>query len=870
MSSKSAFPASNPAFDAVVAFAGGRARVTGPTGSGKTLALLTRAHRLARAGESSLFVAASPAVQSARSLIVRGQALRDAEISVHSWASLCALVYKTHGGQRRIIDRAVEADLLCTMLGQAKDSAIARRVTVARRAYVESWLGPGELASHAGAAGVGERWMLLHTVTEQFADLCRDRGFIDQSTVMIEATHALRTHSNEWRDRYPNIVFDDFESTSFAQYRLALTLTGLEVPGVGVPGNSNRSIVISGDLEGPTWGGPTGAPWLASADQRFQIDADFALTITSTGETSRSVEAIHVRHRALRGTAIVSELARLLEMGYESHEVAVIVSPGRAGRDLARSIHHAAARRQIPVYRSERIEDDPVAAALADAASAIISGASWPKSICALGISEQPASLNRNDSASTLLFQLWQLLSPRLLGLDHASQPATEVRRQPQRVEALRALHRETLRALDQGMSDTEAIAQARRSRYRRNGGVEIISDFDARGQRWPVVIVAGFEEGTRPPQPRPVDYFDLEILNGPDTPEQNTRHRDALVESRRRAENLLARGNRVAIAITAPEPGILASRFIEGVAQRQPSLDTTIIRPVEALSVSNNARGFWEDRKVRGSASSLDTFRNCPLEYTYKYVLNIATESGPQAMVGTITHDVLEVFYDPAFAHDRSPERLRQVFEARWSDADFDYLAQASEYRATILAMLENVAQRHLDDRPDVLHVERPFSITLGDYTLSGKIDRIDVVRDHDGATHGLSILDYKTGKWTKNAGEESLQLGVYYLAARHDPELSAVGEPVSLGLYFLKDDRLEPQRVHPRLEDDWTQVILSTLALIAEGEHRPSPEASCEYCSFGRVCPTQPEGRFVHISTSRRNQRTETKRTETQRVGP
>ena len=845
----------DPGFDAVVSFDGQRARLLGPTGSGKTLALLNRALRLAHRGEATLFVVAPPAAQPLRSLVVRGRRLGDGEISVHTWASLAAMIYVSSGGKRRILDRVTEEALLCDMVAVAADPSLAKRITAARRAYVESWLGFEELATHADAAEVADRWAFLNSVTEQFAGLCRARELIDQSTLMIEATHALRADAKGWQTRFPHVVLDDFESTTFAQYRLAVTFVGLPDPDLieddQSPETSRRSVVVAGDLGGPVWDGPAGAPWLAAADRHFCVDADLVLSGSSTHRRiEKPVEAVHVRHRALRGSAIVSELTRLFDAGFVSDEIAIIVAPGEAGRDLARSIQQSAARRQIRVNQAETVADDSVAAAVADAAHAIVNGLPLPDSIRTLGISESTSSLRPGDNAATLVFRLWQQVAPRLLRFDTADLPATEVRHPPHRTEALRALHLETSRALDQGMSDTEAIAQARQRSFRARGGVEIVSDFDARGRRWPVVIVAGFEEGVRPPHPRPIDYFDLEILNKPDLADQSARHQQALVEARRRAENLLARGERLSIAITAPEPGVLASRFIEGIPLRLASLSTTELRPVEVLDVSNNNRGFWEDRQIRGSASSLETFRNCPLEYTYKYVLNIATESGPQALVGTITHDVLEAFYHPAHADDRSPERLRQVFEARWSDDEFDYLAQASEYRATILTMLENVAQRHADEQPEVFDVERSFSIPLRGYTLSGKIDRIDIVGGD--AEQGLSIIDYKTGKWQKGAGEESLQLGVYYLAARHDPELAAIGAPQSLALYFLKDDRYETQLVHPELEQDWTEIIVSTLAQIAQGEHRPSAEASCEYCSFGRVCPTQPEGRFVHISPS------------------
>jgi PD-(D/E)XK nuclease superfamily len=69
-------------------------------------------------------------------------------------------------------------------------------------------------------------------------------------------------------------------------------------------------------------------------------------------------------------------------------------------------------------------------------------------------------------------------------------------------------------------------------------------------------------------------------------------------------------------------------------------------------------------------------------------------------------------------------------------------------------------------------------------------------------------------------------------------------------LALHFLKTDEMQLQVVHDDLEAEWEQEVLDTLATIATGAHDPSAEASCEYCEFARVCPTQPQGRVVPVS--------------------
>jgi putative RecB family exonuclease len=839
---------------AVVRFRGRAMRVTGPTGSGKTAALVARAQALAntKTPESTLMIVAPSAVACVRSASLAGSRLGHSTIAVHSWASFVREVHETDNrSATAIIDRETERVMIAELLDSAPETTIVKRFARARRAYVESWLGEQELATHseaaetAGATGVARRWTEVVKLTERFAALCAERNVIDQSSAMIGATLALREHVALWRKQYPHIVFDDFESASFSEYRLAMTLGS---PSLGFDG----SVAVAGNLHGPNWGGPFGAPWLVAANHRFAVDLDVALPkLPVTAQPEHAVDVIEVRHRSLRGAAIASEIAELLGQGIAHHQIAVVLPSTTSGGDAAAAVASAAARRGIQVRYRRPINDDPVCRAVADGVVAAHGGLPWPDSLRAL-MDELPTVPAKVDSAAALVFTLWQSLAPRLLRTRNVDQPATPVRSSTSvSIEALRMLALHTARAEDTGLSPLAAISLARTRLAALGSGVEILNDHEVRGRFWDAVIVGGYEEGSRPPHPSAPEYFDLELLNGPDVPEAHERHQRILTESRLVSENILARGTRYRIAVSAPEPGVLRSRFLEGLEARPATTGTTQYRSLVALPLTHNNRGFWAERQIRASASSLDTFRNCPLEYTYKYVLGIATASGPQAMVGTITHDILEKFFDPMHAHDRSSERLQALFEERWNDEEFPYLAQAAEYRNTVKSMLENVLERERTEHANVLHVERPFEIPIGEYVLSGKIDRIDIrPSPAKPEENELAVVDYKTGAAKNGAAAESLQLGVYYLAAKRDPLLASVGAPTSLALHFLKTDEMQQQIVHPDLEAEWEQEVLSTLATIATGAHEPSAEASCAYCEFQRVCPTQPQGRVVPVS--------------------
>jgi DNA helicase-2/ATP-dependent DNA helicase PcrA len=145
----------------------------------------------------------------------------------------------------------------------------------------------------------------------------------------------------------------------------------------------------------------------------------------------------------------------------------------------------------------------------------------------------------------------------------------------------------------------------------------------------------------------------------------------------------------------------------------------------------------------------------------------------------------------------------------------------------------------------PEVVAVEYPFEIMVGDHRVRGVIDRIDRVPG------GLAIVDYKTGSRVPKAEEvaENLQLATYHLAATRDPHLMAVGPPVSLQLCYLRSGARPAQAITADHAAVTEQRILDTAARILAEDFEPSVEAECEYCDFWRLCPLQLPGRQVGV---------------------
>ena len=161
---------------------------------------------------------------------------------------------------------------------------------------------------------------------------------------------------------------------------------------------------------------------------------------------------------------------------------------------------------------------------------------------------------------------------------------------------------------------------------------------------------------------------------------------------------------------------------------------------------------------KNRMSASTMRTYISCPFRYYLKHLC------GMQAMeperkewnardFGTIPHRILEEFGKDAVAKESTdPEFISDWFSSRLDEAvaqlhgkspalairiQTEALRQRLQWTAKIQAEQRDMGWQ-------IIEVESPVKIELGDFTITAQIDRID---RHE-KTGALRVVDYKTGK--------------------------------------------------------------------------------------------------------------------------
>ena len=233
----------------------------------------------------------------------------------------------------------------------------------------------------------------------------------------------------------------------------------------------------------------------------------------------------------------------------------------------------------------------------------------------------------------------------------------------------------------------------------------------------------------------------------------------------------------------------------------------------------------------LRVSYSKLDRLDNCALQFVLSEELGLEGQAGYYAWVGHLVHRLIEDVEGGKV--ERTEEALVRAAEERWRPQEFPSLAVSEAFRRTVTKIMLPEWFRVYAGTP-TLESEVEFEFEFEGAMVRGYIDRVGAV-----STGGTQITDYKTGKARDVKAEESLQLGIYYLAVNRAQELERFRPVKAVELAFLKDVRNgEMKRVQlglsPKAQHEYEEAMDGRLAGTAvnfvdipklEHTHRPTP---------------------------------------------
>ena len=246
---------------------------------------------------------------------------------------------------------------------------------------------------------------------------------------------------------------------------------------------------------------------------------------------------------------------------------------------------------------------------------------------------------------------------------------------------------------------------------------------------------------------------------------------------------------------------------------------------PTERLPITNNF-----------SYSQLNSYKTCPLQYKYLYVLKIPTTSTAAESFGTSIHKTLQNFYSEFLQNKKvNKNRLLEIYKKSWIPIGYSSKAHEDRMKKEGHKILVNYFDKFHSSNLQILGLERLFKIKISeDIFLTGKIDRIDSLNKNE-----IEIIDYKTGK-KPNEREllKNLQLTIYALASQDKNFLNKKLVDINLTFYYLQT----PEKITlKKTEEDLIETknkIIDMVGEIRQNIFPANPGIHCDFCSFKIIC--------------------------------
>ncbi len=235
-------------------------------------------------------------------------------------------------------------------------------------------------------------------------------------------------------------------------------------------------------------------------------------------------------------------------------------------------------------------------------------------------------------------------------------------------------------------------------------------------------------------------------------------------------------------------------------------------------------------------SYSQLNSYKTCPLQYKYLYILKIPTLPSDSASFGTTIHKTLQDFYSEFLLNKKIGEKkLLEIYEKNWIPIGYSSKSHEDRMKKEGRKILTNYFSKFHFKGLEIIGLEKLFKIKItNDIFLTGKIDRIDELKNDE-----IEIIDYKTGK-KPNEKElnKSLQLTIYALAAHDKNSFNKELKDINLSFYYLQS----PEKITlKKTEEDLIKTkdeIIDMVAKIRTNNFKPNPGKHCGFCAFKIIC--------------------------------
>jgi DNA helicase-2/ATP-dependent DNA helicase PcrA len=725
------------------------------------------------------------------------------------------------------------------------------------------------LQEWADSADDAERAALMHACVRLFRAYeleCRKRGLLDFDDLLERSVAMLSSDprvAEAYRRRYPHVLVDEYQDLNLAQERLVELVSYGGAP--FVVGDDDQSIyrfrgASRASLERFLDRFPDARTVTLGKNQRSSariVAASAALIGNNTERLAKELSATRPGRRvelwrsadvAGEAAAIAAEARRLAESGVPLAEIAVLCRTNAIATPVAAAL--SAAGLPHVVVGGHGLYDRPetrdviaMLRALRDPADQIAGFRVRTRTPeCSEALVAELSTLARSMDVRDLFFELMN--RTRYLDRRSATMEPSELARVAANVSRLAEAIAEfcdsnpdhSLAAymahLDLVLLSGEDEAPAAPE----GGGdaISVMTIHQAKGLEFAAVFVPSLVEG-RLPQSGRSHQFELP----PAVLEPLVRGREDVIAEERRLLYVAMTRARKRLYLTRAEHyeggrRWRESRFLAEVRMSGAVLERVMASaslPTLTLPASgevNKGGGDVDSGALVLSYSSIQSYRDCPRQYWFRYRQRLPASHSAEAVQGTILHEVLRrAGEERRTGNAITPERLHAMHTDVWEVTSFPDARRAATFRRLGLAQLEAFrASGGFERTPDL--VEREFSAAVDGFTLHGVIDRVDRTDE------GWLIIDYKSGRPLARARRD-LQVALYALGASTALSL----DPIELEVVYLAEGSAIRLEGVPKLQAEARTIAIEVAERIRAGRFDPQPERrKCRLCPYRLAC--------------------------------
>jgi DNA helicase-2/ATP-dependent DNA helicase PcrA len=855
-------------------------RVIAGAGTGKTAVIAERFRRLVAAGaDPSSILVMTFTDRAAQEMRQRIEDLAGMDAPAVGTVHSIALGWLRADGWRvgvpagfRIVsgaDRWILARELMWELGDAAlvgderpDDLVAPALQMLERLKQE--LVPlRRLQEWADTTDDAERAALMHACVRLFRAYeleCRKRGLLDFDDLLERSVAMLSSDSRvaeAYRRRYPHVLVDEYQDLNLAQERLVELVSYGGAP--FVVGDDDQSIyrfrgASRASLERFLDRFPNAQTVTLGKNQRSSariVAAAAALIGNNTERLGKELSATRPGRRVElwrsadgvgEAAAIAAEARRLAESGVPLAEIAVLCRTNAIATPVAAALSatglpHVVVGGHGLYDRPETRDVIAMLRALRDPGDEIATFRVRTRTPeCSEALVAELSTLARSMDVRDLFFELMN--RTRYLDRRSATVAPSELARVAANVSRLAEAIAEFCdscpdHSLDAYIDhlDLVLLSGEDEAPAAAEGGGDVISVMtihQAKGLEFDAVFVPSLAEG-RLPQSGRSHRFELP----PAVLEPLVRGREDVIAEERRLLYVAMTRARKRLYLTRAEHYEGGRRWRESRFLAEVRASGAVLERVMAstspptLTLPASGEGNSTSDLVL-SYSAIQSYRDCPRQYWFKYHQRLPAAQSAEAVQGTILHEVLRRAGEERRTGGAiTPERLHAMHADVWEASSFPDAHRASTFRRLGLEQLEAFrASGGFERTPDL--VEREFSAAVDGFTLHGVIDRVDHIQD------GWLIIDYKSGRPLARARRD-LQVALYALGASTALSL----DPIELEVVYLAEGSAIRLEGVPKLQAEARSIAIEVADKIRAGRFDPQPERrKCRLCPYRLAC--------------------------------